>query len=576
MKKAENKNDKNAFVPRSMSVGQLADSVGQPASEIILYLLREGVVCNKNQVLPERLIVEIAKHYEVELAESIEEDSGVDEVILAQDAKAKQKKRAPIVVVVGHVDHGKTTLLDYIRKTRVAQREKGGITQHLGAYKVNTRHGEIVFLDTPGHEAFMMMRMRGVRVADVAILIVAADDGVMPQTIEAIKYAKEAKVPIIVAINKIDKSEPKRLEEIKTQLSRQDILVEDWGGDVVCVPISAKEGTGVDDLLEMINLQSEMLELKASTSGFGIGYILESKIEKGRGPVGTVILQHGIAKIGDYFVAGGIVGRINSIVDSSGAKIKELHPVNPALIAGFDEIPQAGDIFRIVSHDEYKKNRSEKPNKFKLSQFGEVDSEGALNLIVKADTNSSKDALVAALEKVGAKENKKISVIYAGVGSINESDVMLASTAQARVYGFGVKPEAQVQALAKRLKISIVCLPVIYHLLDDLKDLIKKTRKPKIVTKKTGEAVVLKVFHIKGSTVAGCSVKSGKILRGGKIVIYRDNKKIGEGVIQTLQREKRSMKEVAKDFECGIVSPDFSDYKEGDRIECFVEEEVAE
>jgi len=575
MKKTNKDEVKNAFVAKSMTVGQLADSVGCPASEIILYLLRKGVICNKNQVLPEKLVVELAHHYGLELVERLEKEEGIEKPISAPRKKSKQEKRAPIVVVVGHVDHGKTTLLDYIRKTRVAQREKGGITQHLGAYKVDTQHGEIIFLDTPGHEAFMMMRMRGVKMADIAILIVAADDGVMPQTVEAIKYAKEAKVPIIVAINKIDKVEPSRIEEVKAQLAKHDILVEDWGGDVVSAPISAKEGKGVDHLLEMINLQSELLELRASLSGFGIGYILEAKIETGRGPVGTVILRHGMAKIGDYFVAGAVVGRINSIVDSAGAKVKELSPANPALIAGFDELPQAGDIFRIVSQEEYKKLRAEKPKKFEMPFFCDVVSDESLNLIIKADTDSSKNALIAAIKKVGAQECKKISIIYAGIGAIVESDVMLASTAQARIYGFGVKPEAHVQALAKRLDVSIACFFVIYHILDDLKELIKKTRKPKIVAKKSGEAEVLKVFHIKGSIIAGCLVKSGKIIRGGKIVVYRDSRKIGEGIIQTLQREKRSMKEVAKGFECGIMAPGLADYQEGDRIECFIEEEIA-
>ncbi|KKP96045.1 MAG: Translation initiation factor IF-2 [candidate division TM6 bacterium GW2011_GWE2_36_25] len=555
-----------------MSVGEFADIAGCPSSEIILFLLRQGMACNKNQVLPVKTIEELAAQYGLEAHVP---EAAVEAVESGVEGPTKSERRAPIVVVVGHVDHGKTTLLDYIRKTRVAQREKGGITQHLGAYTVATPQGEIVFLDTPGHEAFTTMRMRGVKVADMAILIIAVDDGVMPQTIEAIKHAKGAKVPIIVALNKIDKAGVARLDDIKTQLSKQGLLVEDWGGDVICVPVSAKEGTGVDHLLEMVNLQAELLELKTSSKGPGVGYILESKVERGRGPVGTVILQYGSVKVGDFFMAGNVVGRVNSLTDSDGKPVKVLGPTNPAQIAGFDEVPQAGDVFRIVLQEEYKKARSGQVKKIEMPAHCDVVSDESLNVILKVDTYSSQDALISAVQKLATQECKNISVVYAGVGAITESDVMLASTAGARIYGFGIKPEYHVQALAKRLGVFIGSYYVIYHLLDDLKEFIELTREPEKIIKKTGEAIVLKVFHIKGSIIAGCSVKSGKIIRGSNAIVWRGPSKIGEGKVQTLQRERRSMKEVAAGFECGLVIAGIADYQPDDRIECFVEEVVA-
>jgi translation initiation factor IF-2 len=564
-----NKDEKCTLLAQPISVGKFAEIAGVPSSEIILYLLKQGVVCNKNQVLPLELVEELAPVYDIGL---VAPPVSSEEAVVAS---SKGERRAPIVVVVGHVDHGKTTLLDYIRKTRVAHREKGGITQHLGAYKAKTAHGEIVFLDTPGHEAFTAMRMRGVKVADIAILIVAADDGVMPQTIEAIKFAKEAKVPIVVAVNKIDKAPESRLEDIKAQLSKQDLLVEDWGGDIVYVPISAKEGKGVDHLLDMINLQSELLELEASPKGDAIGYILESKIEKGRGPVGAIILQHGSLKVGDFFVAGGIAGRINSIVDSAGIHLKKLGPTTPAQIAGFDELPQAGDVFRVVSQEEFKKMRSGKVRRVDLFSRGEASSEESLNVILKVDTYSAQDALIAAIQKLAKKESRAVSIIFAGVGAVTESDIMLASTSGARIYCFGLKPDLYAQNLAKRMSVELKSYYVIYHLLDDIQAVIEVSREPEKIVKKVGEAIVLKVFNIKGSTIAGCSVKSGKIIKGAQAVVWRGNEKVGEGKIQTLQRERRTMKEVAAGFECGLVVPAFSGFQQDDRVECFVEEVVS-
>ncbi len=567
---SRNSGESDSVTLKAMTVGQLADELHQPVSEVIIFLLREGVACNKNQLLAERLVERVARHFGVAVEKHV---SAVQHVGMQKTVSTGAQVRAPIVVVIGHVDHGKTTLLDYIRKTRVALREKGGITQHLGAYRVETAHGPIVFLDTPGHEAFTLMRQRGVRVADLAVLMVAADDGVMPQTVEAIKYAQEEKVPLVVAINKIDKATSQRVEDVKKQLGRHHVMIEEWGGDVVCVPVSAKEGTGVDKLLEMIRLQAELLELKTTLTGAGIGYVLEAKIEKGRGPVATIILQSGTLSVGDYCCAGHATARITSLVNTAGVRVERILPADPVQASGFDELPQAGDVLRVVDEKEYRQARAKKPYQSSaVAQAGVAATQEAINIILKADTNSSREALVGAIAKVCEKDCKQLSIVYAGVGPITESDVMLASTARAALYGFGVKPDLQVTALAKKMGVVIENYGVIYHLLDALKAAVEKTRTVEMVTKKIGEAVVRKVFNIKGAVVAGCYVKSGKIVRGGSIVVWRGNDKVGEGEIQTLQREKRSMKEVTAGFECGFIASGVTDYQEDDRVECFVQE----
>lgn len=553
-----------------MTVGQFAEAIGRQSSEVIIYLLHQGMACTKNQILPEETVARLAQYFDVSL-----QGREIVEPSTASTARIETTGidvRAPIVVVIGHVDHGKTSLLDYIRKTRVALREKGGITQHLGAYKVTTAHGPIVFLDTPGHEAFNLMRRRGIHVADIAILVVAADDGVMPQTVEAIKFAQESHVPIVVALNKIDKVAASRLEEVKTQLTKHGVLVEEWGGDIVCVPISAKEGTGVDKLLEMLSLQAELLELKTTKTGPGIGYVLEAKVEKGRGPVATVILQNGVLRAGDFCIAGTVAGRVTSLVNSGLQRVQEVSSADPVQVSGFDALPQAGDVLRVVSVEEYRQARSQKIHVPSFSPQCDVSSQETINIIIKTDTNSSKDAVVNAVNKIGGKDCKQLALVYAGAGSITENDIALAVTARSTIYGFGVKPEPHVQALAKKMGVIIEAYAVIYQLLDALKAAVEKTRRIEMITKKVGEAVVRKVFNIKSAVIAGCYVKSGKIVKGGTAVVWRGNQKIGEGVIQTLQREKRAMKEVAAGFECGFIAVGLADYQEEDRIECFVQE----
>lgn len=565
---------------RPMTVVEIAAVADLPVSEVILHLLRKGIASTRNQILGESVVEETLTFFGCQAVRSKSDVAGqvTDELLEKKGFVAGEKgveTRAPIIVVVGHVDHGKTTLLDYIRKTRVALREKGGITQHLGAYEVETSHGKIIFLDTPGHEAFAMMRSRGIRVADLVVLVVAADDGVMPQTVEAIKRAKEAQVPIIVALNKIDRADEKSIENVKTQLSKHDVLVEDWGGDVICVPISAKSGAGVDQLLDMLALQAQMLDLHTKKTGAGVGCVLESSMERGRGAVGTVILQYGVLEIGDYFLVGDTKGRVSSLMDSSGKWVKHVGPTVPISVAGFDELPQAGDIFTVVSAVRYKKAREQKSDVSLVLSQVLVQSSEAVKIILKADTDSSKEALIAALGKIGAQEKQPIVIISAGVGPITEGDLDLAVTADARLYTFGVKPDATVQAYAKRLNRTIYSFDIIYHLLDDVRAFIKSLREPEKVLTKTGEAIVLKVFDIKGvGVIAGCSVKKGKIVKNGHVVVWRGNQKIGEGDIQTLQRDKRSMKEVAAGFECAFIVSGLSDFQEDDRVECFVQEFV--
>lgn len=562
---------KSPLIIRPMMLGEFADYVGKPSSEIILTLLRQKIVANKNQVLSEKVIKDLAATYQISTqAAPVQQASA--KVVTAEEESKNTVMRPPIVVVIGHVDHGKTSLLDYIRKTRVAAREKGGITQHLGAYDVPIKNGKIIFLDTPGHEAFSMIRVRGVSVADLAILVVAADDGVMPQTIEAIKQAQFAKIPLIVAINKIDKVDQAAVDRVKMQLAQYDVIVESWGGQVVSVPISAKLGTNVDQLLEMIALQAELMELKCSTEGAGTGAVLESKLEKGRGVVATIILKNGTAKVGDYFTAGNTCGHISSMVNSDGARVEQVGPTIPVAVAGFEGMPQPGDQFAVVSQEQYKqaKNAQQQPA-VSLAQQMQAVSGDTVNLIIKSDANSSQEAIVNALGKISVKDAKKLSIVYAGIGNITQSDVDLAQIANATIYGFGVKAEPSVEGDASRLGVKIKLYGIIYQLLEAIEQQVEATLKPVVVTTKTGIATVRKVFDIKNiGVIAGCYVSEGKIVKGGQATVWRGKHKIGQGTIESLQRDKRAMKEVLSGFECAFIVQGHSDFQVDDRIECYV------
>ena len=451
------------------------------------------------------------------------------------------------------------------------QKNKGGITQHLGAYQVETPQGKIVFLDTPGHAAFTKMRARGVRVADIAVLVVAADDGVMPQTIEAIKHAKAVQVPIIVAINKVDKATPMQIETVKRQLAQHDLVPEEWGGQVIFVPISAKTGAGVDQLLEMIILQSQLMELSTDEAVPAKGFILEARMEKGRGAVATVLCHEGTVHIGDYFMAGQSHGKISSLMDSHGTMLKKVAPSIPVQVAGFSVLPEAGDLFEVISQERYKNIRSEKfimPDA-DMSKFAQGET---INLLIKVDTKSSKEALLGAIEQLPKSGEKAIHIVYASVGDISESDITLAAATNAMIYGFHVKPEANALALAQKNNVVVKLFQIIYRLLDDTALLMKQEAKVKMVRTKIGEATVRRVFETKNEgTIAGSYVKEGRFSRNGFVVIWRGKNKIGEGPIKSLQRDRKVVKEVHSGFECAFIVDGFNAWEVDDRVECFLD-----
>jgi translation initiation factor IF-2 len=558
------------LVVHQMGVAEFAEKIKKPVTDVIITLLKWGIVATKNQIIPEAVVQRLAGHYGVSVVKAAAKQEAT-EVNKKNSSTSALKERPPVVVVVGHVDHGKTTLLDYIRKTRVAFKEKGGITQHLGAYEATTSHGNIVFLDTPGHEAFVKIRQRGIKVADVVILIVAADDGVMPQTIEAIKYALSMKVPIVVAINKVDKVDTARLEVVKRQLNQHGLTVEDWGGDVICVPISAKIGTGVDRLLEMVALQAEMMELRAEVDVPANGYILESSIEIGRGVVATVIAQNGLLKVGDYMLCGNTSGHISSLFDSYGKRIKEVYPSIPAQASGFDGRPEAGDFFRVVSKDEYLKARSAGESKMSLAGKRFM-YENGINLIVKTDNHSSLEAIVEGIDRLSKKLKKGFNILREEVGDVNEGDIEFAFNTGARIVCFNVKTETNAQSLADRRKVSIVYYGIIYKLLEDLDKIAEAAKDIEMVRTKIGEAVVLRVFDIKKiGIIAGSIIRDGRFTRDGQVVIWRGKTKVGEGKISSLQRDKKSVKEVFTGFECAFMVNGFTEWAEDDRVECFID-----
>lgn len=560
---------KQDLVLEAMSLADFANKAQKPFTEIIVTLMKWGILSNKNQILTEDLVERLASHYQIKVVRKEEKKQDHGKIEAAEGAQLEE--RVPVVVVMGHVDHGKTTLLDFIRNTRVASREKGGITQHLGAYEARTSQGSIVFLDTPGHEAFSKIRQRGIKVADVAILVVAADDSVMPQTIEAIKHAQAMKVPIIVAINKVDKVDAARLDVVKRDLTQHGLVPEDWGGDIIFVPLSAKLGTGVDKLLEMIILQSQIMELKAEVSGVGRGYVLESKLEKGRGPVATVLFQHGHVSVGDYFVAGGTQGRITSMVDSYGKRLTNVGPANPVQIAGFTELPEAGDFFEVVDKDVYLKSK-QAPTTQRPQSTKRVADENSVKLIVKTDSNSSKEALLEAIAKVSKKSEKGFTVLHSGLGNIVESDVDLAADTGARIVTLHVKTEPNAATLAQRLGVKIDTYEIIYKLLEALEDIAERGKEIKYIRKKIGEAVVRKVFDIKNlGVIAGSYVKEGIFTREGTVVVFRGNRKIGAGKISSLQRDKKTVKEVHTGYECAFMVEGFNDWIIDDRVECYIE-----
>ena len=575
-------------IPDEITVGELASRMKKTAAEVIKCLMKNGVLAAMNQTIDfdtaEFVATELGCKVEREVTVTIEERIIDDH----QDTAEELETRAPVVVVMGHVDHGKTSTLDAIRKTSVTAGEAGGITQHIGAYTVDVDGQMITFLDTPGHAAFTSMRARGAKSTDIAILVVAADDGIMPQTIESINHAKAANVPIIVAINKMDKPTANP-DKIKEQLTKYELIPEEWGGDTIIVPISAKTGMGLDELLEMVLLTAEVQELKANPNRRAKGTVIEARLDKTRGPVATLLVQNGTLKQGDIVIAGTAVGRVRVMTNDKGRTVKTAGPSVPVEITGLAEVPAPGDEFNAVTDERMARELVEQrkqaqkdaaanamqkvtlDNLFAKMQEGEMKE---LPLIVKADVQGSAEAVKASLEKI-SNEEVRVRVIHAGVGAINESDILLASTSGAIVVGFNVRPDSGAQASAQRTNVDMRFYRVIYDAIDEIEAAMKGMLAPKFQEAVIGHAEVRMTYKVSAiGTIAGCMVKDGKITREAQVRVLRDNIVIHEGEVGSLQRFKDAVKEVTAGYECGMSILKFNDIKEGDVFECFVMEEV--
>ena len=575
-------------IPDEIGVGELASRMKKTGAEVVKTLMKNGVMASLSDVIDFDTAAIIAEELgckvEKEIIVTIEEKL----IDTAEDKEEDLLPRAPVVVVMGHVDHGKTSLLDYIRNAHVAAGEAGGITQHIGAYQVEVQGKPITFLDTPGHEAFTAMRARGAMITDVAILVVAADDGIMPQTVESINHAKAAKIPVIVAINKMDKPEANP-ERIKEQLTKYELVPEEWGGETIICPISAKTGEGIDNLLEMVNLTAEMQELKANPNRSAHGAVIEARLDKGRGPVATLLVQNGTLHQGDIIIAGTAVGRVRAMTNARGEKLTEAGPSVPVEIIGMSEVPGAGDDFHAVADErmarELVEQRKHDQKMAASSPVGKVSLEDLfsqikqgemkdLNIIVKADVQGSAEAVKASLEKI-SNDEVRVRVIHCAVGAINESDVMLATTSNAIIVGFNVRPDSNAKDTAARNKVDMRMYRVIYDCINEIETAMKGMLAPKFKEVELGQAEVRNVFRITGvGMVAGCYVTDGKMQRGAQMRLLRDNVVIYDGSIASLQRFKDSVKEVAAGYECGITFEKFQDIKEGDVIEAFLMEQI--
>ena len=575
-------------IPDEIGVGELASRMKKTGAEVVKTLMKNGVMASLSDVIDFDTAAIIAEELgckvEKEIIVTIEERL----IDTAEDKEEDLLPRAPVVVVMGHVDHGKTSLLDYIRNAHVAAGEAGGITQHIGAYQVEVGGKPITFLDTPGHEAFTAMRARGAMITDVAILVVAADDGIMPQTVESINHAKAANIPVIVAINKMDKPEANP-ERIKEQLTKYELVPEEWGGETIICPISAKTGEGIDNLLEMVNLTAEMQELKANPNRSAHGAVIEARLDKGRGPVATLLVQNGTLHQGDVIIAGTAVGRVRAMTNARGEKLTEAGPSVPVEIIGMGEVPGAGDDFHAVDDErmarELVEQRKHEQKMAASAPVGKVSLEDLfsqikqgemkdLNIIVKADVQGSAEAVKASLEKI-SNDEVRVRVIHCAVGAINESDVMLATTSNAIIVGFNVRPDSNAKETAARNKVDMRMYRVIYDCINEIETAMKGMLAPKFKEVELGQAEVRNVFRITGvGMVAGCYVTEGKMQRGAQMRLLRDNIVIYDGAIASLQRFKDSVKEVAQGYECGITFEKFQDIKEGDVIEAYLMEQI--
>jgi translation initiation factor IF-2 len=574
-------------IENNIIVRELAEKIGVNSSQVISKLISLGVMATQNEMIDADIAAIVADEFgvKVKVVESKEEE---DEFELDFEDKPEDlQPRPPVITVMGHVDHGKTSLLDAIRDTNVTKGEAGGITQHIGASTVNINGKKVVFLDTPGHEAFTAMRARGAQVTDIAILVVAADDGVMPQTIEAIAHAKAANVPIIVAINKIDKPTA-NLDRIKQDLVEHGLVPEDWGGDTITVPVSAKNKIGIDDLLEMVLLVAEMQELKANPNRKAVGTIIEAQLDKGKGPVATVLVQKGTLKIGDIVVTGTASGRIRAMFDDKGKKVKKATPSIPVMILGLSEVPNSGDLLHVVDDEKTARQIAESRKdqlreqmkstyKVSLDDLFERIKEGEvkdLNIIIKADGRGSIEALAHSLEKLDTEE-VRISIIHSGVGGITESDIMLASASNAIVIGFNVRPNLNAIDVAKKEEVDIRTYRVIYEAIEDIQAAVKGMHAPKIVEEVLGRCEVRATFRLpNGNTIAGIYVLDGKITRNSKIRLLRNDVVIYDGSVSSLKRFKDDVREVMAGYEAGLGLENYNDIKEGDLLEAYILKEV--
>ena len=575
-------------IPDEITVGELASRMKKTAGEVIKCLMKNGVMAGINQTIDfdtaEFVATEMGCKVEKEITITIEERIIDDHVDTAEELQT----RAPVVVVMGHVDHGKTSTLDAIRKTSVTAGEAGGITQHIGAYTVDVDGQMITFLDTPGHAAFTSMRARGANSTDIAILVVAADDGIMPQTIESINHAKAANVPIIVAINKMDKPTANP-EKIKEQLTKYDLVPEEWGGDTIICPISAKTGMGLDNLLEMVLLTAEVQELKANPNRRGKGVVIEARLDKSRGPIATLLVQNGTLKQGDIVIAGTAVGRVRVMTNDKGRTVKQAGPSVPVEITGLADVPSAGDAFDAVTDERMarelveERRQAQKDAAARAMQKVTLDNlfakmqEGAMKelpLIVKADVQGSAEAVKASLEKI-SNEEVRVKVIHAAVGAVNESDILLASTAGAIIVGFNVRADAAAMANGQRSNVDMRFYRVIYDAIDEIEAAMKGMLAPKYEEVVLGHAEVRQTYKVSAvGTVAGCMVKDGKVTRDAQVRLLRDNIVVYEGEVGSLQRFKDQAKEVTAGYECGMTIAKYNDIQEGDIFECFAMQEI--
>lgn len=584
--KVEIAHPKHIKLPESIAVKDLASKMSYTAAEVVKKLFMMGVMATINQEIDFDTAALVAAEFGV-TCEELPPDVDPTEIPEIEDDPKSLKLRPPVVTVMGHVDHGKTSLLDCIRNTHVSAHEAGGITQHIGAYQVNCKGKKIVFLDTPGHEAFTAMRARGAQITDIAILVVAADDGVMPQTIEAINHAKSANVPIIVAINKIDKPGANQ-DHVKQELMEHGLVPEEYGGDTIMVPVSAKKQLGIDDLLENVLLVAEIEELKANPNREARGVIVEAKLDKGRGSVATVLVQNGTLRIGDSVVCGTTYGKVRAMVDDRGNNVKKAGPSVPVEILGLNDVPAAGDILAVLEEKqarsiaeariERQRNNLIKSKKVSLDalfsqiQDGEIKD---LNIVVKADVQGSVEALCASLLKLNKNDEVRVSIVHSGVGAVNESDVMLAAASNAIIIAFNVRPDANARKVADNEDVDIRTYRVIYDALNDVKDAMSGMLKPKYKEVIQGRVEIRQVMKFSKALVAGSYVLDGKICNNSKIRIIRDNVEVFDGEIDSLRRFKDEVKEVNAGYECGISIVDFRDFKEGDIIEAYTMEEIA-